>query len=227
MMRSLLVFGVCFALLGTTAFAQEEAMPPLEEQSVEEATSLKALRQVQTYMDSVTSLKADFRQHAPNGNVAVGTLYLERPGNVRFDYTDETPFLIVSDGKTLNFVDYEIGQVTKWPVKKTPLRALLGTSVDLAGVQSHIELGEGMLEGLVKLHARDPDTPEQGEITLYFMPDAAQPSGLGLIGWEVLDAKGEITRVELSNQTVNTDLDAELWTFEDPRGVAKRRRNRR
>ncbi|SDD29074.1 LolA family protein [Kordiimonas lacus] len=226
-MRSLPLFGVYLALLAPAAVAQDTALPPLEEQTVIEDQSLKALRQVQDYMDGVETLEAEFRQHAPNGNIATGRLYLERPGYVRFDYTDETPFLIVADGKTLNFVDYEIGQVTKWPLKKTPLRALLGGSVDLASLQAHIEMGRPGFEDLILLSARDPENPEQGEITLNFMPDDSMPTGLRLLGWQVLDAKGEITQLTLTDQKVNTALDDALWTFEDPRGLTKRRRTRR
>ncbi|NVJ71297.1 MAG: outer membrane lipoprotein carrier protein LolA [Alphaproteobacteria bacterium] len=232
-MRSVLMFGVCllgasvaFAFAAPAACAQEEALPPLEEQTVEEDQSLAALRQVQTYMDEVTSLKADFIQRAPNGNVASGRLFLERPGYVRFDYTDETPFLIVADGKTLNFVDYEIGQVSRWPLKKTPLRALLGSSIDLASLQARIQVDARGLKGLITLTAKDPENPEQGQIELFFMP-SADPSGLTLIGWEVIDAKGELTVIELSNQQVNTTLEEALWSFEDPRGLTKRRRTRR
>jgi len=229
-MRPATLFGVYLALLAAQApalLAQEADLPPLEEQSVEEDQSLKALRQVQAYMDGVESLEAEFRQHAPNGNVATGRLYLERPGYVRFDYTDETPFLIVADGTTLNFIDYEIGQVTKWPLKKTPLRALLGGSIDLASLQANISRGRPGLEDLILLSARDPENPEQGEITLYFMPDDAMPTGLRLLGWNVLDAKGETTEVALTDQQVNVSLDDALWTFEDPRGLTKRRRTRR
>lgn len=226
-MRSVTVFGVYLALLAPAVMAQDTALPPLEEQTVEEDQSLKALRQVQAYMDGVETLEAEFRQHAPNGNVATGRLYLERPGYVRFDYTDETPFLIVADGKTLNFVDYEIGQVSKWPLKKTPLRALLGGSVDLASLQAHIEMGRPGFEDMILLSARDPENPEQGEITLHFMPDDGMPTGLRLLGWSVLDAKGEITQLALTDQQVNVALDDALWTFEDPRGLDKRRRTRR
>lgn len=226
-MRLLKMFGVCLVAFCVPVLAQEEALPPLEEQMVPEDASLKALRQVQTYMDQVTSLQAGFLQHAPNGNVAAGTLYLERPGYIRFDYSDETPFLIVADGKTLNFVDYEIGQVSRWPLKKTPLRALLGGSIDLASLQANIETDARDLKGLTTLAARDPENPEQGEITLFFMPFPSDPSGLRLIGWEVLDAKGEVTVIELNDQTINEELADSLWTFDDPRGLSKRRRTRR
>jgi len=222
-----LMFVLGLSLAAPVVQAQEAALPALEEQVIEEDASLKALRQVQTYMEEVRSLEAKFLQRAPNGNVTHGKLFMERPGYVRFDYTDETPFLIVADGKTLNFVDYEIGQVTKWPIRKTPLRALLGGSVDLASLQARIELAPAGIPDLLALVARDPDNPEQGEITLYFHQRASEPSGLQLASWSVVDAKGEITYVELTEQTVNTELAENLWTFEDPRGLSKRRRTRR
>ena len=224
--RALLAAGLGLMPVAHGAAAQD-SLPPLEEQTIDESGSLKALRQVQTYMDEVTSLEASFMQRAPNGNVANGKLYLERPGFIRFDYTDTTPFLIVGDGKTLNFVDYEIGQVSKWPIKKTPLRALLGGSVDLASLAASIEVEPAGVPGMLALSARDVENPEQGEITLYFKQEPAAPSGLQLISWSVVDAKGELTYVELSDQQVNTQLAASLWQFEDPRGLAKRRRTRR
>lgn len=224
------ILSVCLmgmASLAGSALAQEDALPPLEEQVVEENLSFKALRSVQAYMEKVQSLEADFVQRAPNGNVAKGTLYMARPGKVRFDYKDDIPFLVVADGKTLNFIDYEIGQITKWPVKDTPLRALLGSSTDLASINAHIEPEPSGLKGLIALSARDADKPELGEITVYFeeAPDLA--GGLKLLSWVVVDAKGEATIVELSRQSANIDLAENLWEFEDPRGISKRRRPRR
>ena len=158
-------FGVMFSVLmalavpATAQDRQEDKLPPVEEHVLPGNQNLRALGDIQDYMKAVTSLKARFRQHSPNGTVAEGTLYLERPGYIRFDYTDDTPFLVVADGKTLNFVDYEIGQVSKWPVKDTPLRALLGNSVDLAALGAHIELEPAGAEGVIALTAQDNDRP--------------------------------------------------------------------
>lgn len=227
-MRRLLAAGLFgLATISPHLAAQDTELPPLEEQVIEEDLSLKALKSVQTYMETVNTLEADFVQRAPNGNLARGTLFMARPGKIRFDYKDDIPFLVVADGKTLNFVDYEIGQITKWPVKDTPLRALLGSSTDLASVNAHIEAEPSGLKGLIALSARDADKPELGEITVYFeeAPDLA--GGLKLLSWVVLDAKGEVTTVELSRQAANIELAENLWEFEDPRGIAKRRRPRR
>lgn len=226
-MTFLKTFMVCAAVMGTSAvIAQEGSLPPLEEQTIVEDKSLKALRQVQTYMDTVQSLEATFMQRAPSGNITKGTLSMARPGKVRFDYEDDVPFLVVADGKTLNFIDYEIGQVTRWPVKDTPLRALLGSSTDLSSVSAQIEVAPGGLDGLLALHARDVDNPELGQISIYFEEIEAGEAPLRLRSWVVEDAQGQLTVVELSESQVNVDLKDSLWQFEDPRGLAKRRRLR-
>jgi outer membrane lipoprotein-sorting protein len=202
-------------------------LPPLEEQSVEPSGALEALSQVQAYMAAVESLKADFMQEAPNGTLTRGTLYMARPGKVRFDFKDDVPFLVVADGKTLNFVDYEVGQVTRWPVKDTPMLALLGDGLDLAAVNARIDAAPLGRADQLALTASHPDQPEMGQITLFFdrTPDAPVP--LRLSQWIVRDGQGGLTSVYLSGEEINPPMAASLWEFEDPRGLAKRRRNRR
>ena len=219
------------ATLATASFAVQDALPPLEEQVIEEQSSLKALKLVQDYMADVKSLKASFLQRAPGNNLSRGTLYMERPGRIRFDFKDDIPFLVVADGKSINFVDYEIGQVQKWPVKDTPMLAIIGEGFDLASVNAHIEIAPGGIENLLSLAARDPDRPELGEITVYFEQTAATGAAgtpsLSLLSWVVLDATGKATTVEIYDQEINPELAPSLWTFKDPRGLSKRRRTRR
>ncbi len=211
-----------------SAFAQEKSLPlpPLEEQNISEDTSLKAFGQIQAYFDTVKSLEAKFYQRAPDGAVTGGKLSMARPGKIRFDYEGEVPFLVVADGKTLSFIDYEIGQVTRWPVADTPLRALLGSSTDLASIGANIELAPGGLKGLMALHATDVDKPELGSITVYFEETPNAEEKLRLLSWAVIDAQGQLTTVELTDEEVNVEFAAKLWEFDDPRGLAKRRRPR-
>jgi len=229
MLKALNFIGAVMLLCVTPAgaFATDDALPPLEEQVVEEHASLKALKLVQNYMTSVRSLKANFLQRAPGNNLSRGTLYMERPGRIRFDFKDEIPFLVVADGKTINFVDYEIGQVQKWPVKDTPMLAIIGEGFDLASVNAHIEIAPGGIENLLALAASDPDRPEMGQITVYFEQTPEQKQSLSLLSWVVVDATGQATTVEIYDQDINPKLAGNLWTFDDPRGLAKRRRTRR
>jgi outer membrane lipoprotein-sorting protein len=210
-----------FVSAGLSAQDTKE-LPELEEAVVDQNPRFAAFQKIQNYMNTVNSLKANFTQRSPGGLVAEGKLYLERPGRIRFDYSDETPILVVSDGKTLNLVDEEIEQVTKWPVKDTPLRVLLGNAVDLATYGARVEVAPGGIDDIVALHAVDPERTELGTITVYFRENGT--GALSLVSWAVIDAQGETTVVELSSAETNVKLAKSLWTFEDPRGLLKRRR---
>ena len=81
-------------------------------------------------------------------------------------------------------------------------------------------------QGFVALHASDPDKPELGQITVYFEEALKDDQPLKLLSWVVTDAQGQITTVELTDGQVNVDLSDSLWQFDDPRGLARRRRAR-
>ncbi|GHF15380.1 hypothetical protein GCM10017044_06910 [Kordiimonas sediminis] len=204
-------------------------LPPLEEQTLAENPRFAALKKIQDYMAETQRLKADFIQRSPNGNIVEGTLYLAKPGRIRFEYAEDVPFLVVSDGEVLNFIDYEIGQVTKWPVSDTPLRALLNTRLDLTGLGASVDILSAGEKDVISLSAVDDKHPDRGAITLYFKDHSlsgVKDEALELISWTVKDAQGGLTYVELSNQITDPDLDPALWTFKDPRGASKRRRMR-
>ncbi len=219
---------LCAALVATPIqdTAQDSgAEAPLEEHVLSVDPRTAALGEVQSYLRETRSLKARFVQRSPTGAEVAGDLYLAKPGRIRFDYGDAAPLLIVANGEVLSMVDTEIGQVTRWPVSDTPLRVLIGDSVDLAAYGASVEVAPGGIDDLVALNASDPNRPELGEISLYFLRDL-EDGGLDLVSWSVIDAQGRLTSVQLHDVEKNVALDADLWTFEDPRGLARRRRTR-
>ncbi len=206
-----------------------EALPAIiEQQTMDSAPLVQAMNDVQNYMQTVGSLQADIKQYAPDGTVTKGKLSMQRPGRIRFDFGDDIPFLVVADGKTLAFIDYEIGQITRWPVADTPLRVLLGDGVDLASFGAQVQLMTGNSEDddIISLAASDPKKPEMGSIIVYFRRTAGVGKQLSLTGWTVQDAQGSNTYIELANNLVNLALDEKLWSYKDPRGSARRRRVR-
>ncbi len=219
-----------FAALVMTAplMAQDQiALPPLETESIDMLPADAAFAKVENYFNVVTSLKARFRQLNPNGTIARGNMLLSRPGKIRFDYEDDYPFLIVSDGRTLNLVDFEIGKVSKWPIKDTPLKMLLGQAVDLKALGARIEANPGGAKGFIAVTAGNPKKREQGEITLYFLESPESAGGLILDSWRVLDGQGKVTQINLADQHANASMPASAWTFEDPRATARRNRIKR
>ncbi|MCH8348049.1 MAG: outer membrane lipoprotein carrier protein LolA [Proteobacteria bacterium] len=220
---------VFFSGGGSFVLGQEtEALPPLETLEVaNDYTAGASLESIQGFLNSIKTMRANFIQIAADGSMAKGTMHMERPGKIRFEYTEDNPLLIVSDGAIVNLIDYEIGQITKWPVSETPLALLLqedivlGDNVELATIPT--ETGP-----VTMVSTYDPDKPEQGTLTLYFTGSGKSgDSPLLLDSWEVVDAKGSLTRVVLSGSEINIPLDDDLWKFDDPRNKRFERRRRR
>lgn len=169
------------------------------------------LSKVEENLNQVRSLKATFIQRGPEGNVDEGTLFLERPGKIRFEYANDNPILVVSNGDMLSFVDYEIKQVSRWPIDKTPLNVLVDEHIDLK--DQDIEIPEMIrFAGLIKMSIIQPDQKDQGYITLIF-----EESTMELKSWEVIDVQGYTTRIALLNPEYNVAVDDDQFTFDDPR----------
>lgn len=217
-----LAFGSHFAL------GQEAGLEPLATTEVEEIKSGVGLEDIEKYLNNIKTMTADFTQNA-YGQMSYGHLSMARPGRVRFEYTDETPILVVSDGNNVSFIDYEVSQVTRWPVNDTPLAFLLKDNLSLEDDVVILGAGPDPFAGYTYLTAKDPEKPEQGEMTLIFRGrlDGKGADAFTLYGWEVIDAQGNITNIRLANREFNVPLDKDLWDFDDPRPERLKRRPRR
>lgn len=186
---------------------------------------------VEAYLNEIQTLSARFTQQSPTGALSRGKLHMERPGKIRFEYDGDVPLLIVGDGKNLNLIDYEMNEITRWPVNDTPLAFLVSKRVDFT--KSKVTLnytGPESVANMISVTAQNPKKPEQGSLTLMFEANAAgadEPLKLTLRAWQVIDAQGSRTTVSLTALDINAPLTQTLWTFKDPRGKrATRRRSR-
>lgn len=177
--------------------------------------SAATLAEVQQALTATTSMTADFTQTAANGAIARGRMQLKRPGKIRFDYGNEAKYLVVADGRLLSFVDYQVSQVSQWPIRSTPLGVLLDPKADLSRIAK--VLPESEMPGQVAVQAADPKKPDYGRITFFLAPDSAAPGGLRLTGWRVVDAQNNLTTVELSNVKMNVAVQDSAFGFRDPR----------
>jgi outer membrane lipoprotein-sorting protein len=176
------------------------------------------LTQVQAHLRSLKTMRARFTQRAGDGRVSTGAMVFARPGGIRFDYQGNIPYLVVSDGKTLNLVDYEIRQVQSYPVGETPLAILLDPKLELRTRARVVEANDktGDPERF-SIEAQDSKHPEYGLIQLGFVRDAGAPAGLRLTGWQVVDAQGVRTQIALSALEYNIPVRADTFRFKDPR----------
>ncbi len=174
--------------------------------------SAATLADIAVSLKGTTSLSADFTQAGADGRVLAGKLWLARPGKVRFQY-DKAKMLLVGDGRTLSFIDYEVKQVSQWPVRRTPLQILLAAEPDLAPIA---RITADTPTG-VEIAARDPKRPEFGTLAIRFVRSPGAPGGLALTGWTALDAQGGRSDVRLANVRYGASLAGVSFGFADPR----------
>ena len=174
--------------------------------------SATSLADIAVSLKGTTSLSADFTQAGADGRVLAGKLWLARPGKVRFQY-NTAKMLLVGDGRTLSFIDYEVKQVSQWPVRRTPLQILLAAEPDLAPIA---RITADTPDG-VEVAARDPKRPEFGTLSIRFVRAAGAPGGLALAGWTALDAQGGRSEVRLANVHYGASLAGVSFGFTDPR----------
>lgn len=177
------------------------------------------LAAVSAHLKAVSTMTANFAQTDRAGKTLTGTLSIKRPGKIAFRYQKDVPLLIVSDGRALTFVDYSVRQVQQWPVRNSPLGALLDPNRDLSRFG---KIRPSTDPRVLLAEVRDPKRPEYGTITLAFVRQASAPAGLMLQGWVALDSQGNRTTIRLTNQRFNVAVSDEAFKWRDPRPFVKR-----
>ena len=219
--RAALALSLAAALPASVMFAGE----PVEAAAGDLDKAVGALR-------AISTMKADFVQTDRNGQSVSGVMTLKRPGKIRFQYEKSVPMLVVSNGKSMYLVDYEVNQVQRWPIRNSPLGALLDPSRDVKKYgklrravtaedqRDHPEFGTLV----VSVEVRDTKRPEFGVITLIFSRDGSAPGGLQLTHWVALDSQNNRTTVRLRNQRYGVSVADSAFSFKDPRKTSRRPR---
>jgi outer membrane lipoprotein-sorting protein len=171
------------------------------------------LTQVENHLASAQSMTADFVQTDAKNRSLKGTLALKRPGRIRFDY-GAANMLLVGNGKTLTFVDYEVGQKSAWPIAKSPLSVLLSTKPDLQRIARVVPSQDPRV---LLVRARDARRPEFGTLILAFVKSGSAPGGLLLEGWTAIDAQNKRTTVRLGGQRYNVAVPETSFTYPEPK----------
>jgi chaperone LolA len=193
------------------------AAPTLDE-------AVSALEQAQR---RVTDLKAPFQQAMHNKVLnqtvdARGTLYLKKPGRLRWEYRTPTPQEVVSDGTKLWIYTPQLKQVN---VSAAPAA--------LAGPAGSFLQGLGQVREHFDPRFLNPAQPTDadGLVVLDLAPKRPQPLLARLIvsvdpgSWLVRqaivhDELGNTVTVRFGDTVINSGLADSLFTFVPPPGVA-------
>jgi outer membrane lipoprotein-sorting protein len=172
------------------------------------------LKAVEVSLVATQSMTADFVQTDGRGRQLAGTLSLKRPGKIRFAYGGGVNALLVADGKTLHYLDYDVAQHSKWAIASSPLAVLLAPNPDLGRIARIVPSNNAQV---VVVRARDSRRPEFGTLVMAFVRSGGAPGGLRLEGWTTIDAQNKKTTVRLSNQRFNVAVPDSAFNFAEPR----------
>ena len=178
------------------------------------AKSTGELAQVEAHLAASQSMTANFVQTDSKNRSLAGTLQLKRPGRIRFEYGRDANMLLVGNGKTLTFVDYEVGQKSSWAIAKSPLSVLLSGNPDLSRIARILPTED---KRILLVRARDSRRPEFGTMILAFVKSPAAPGGLRLEGWTAIDAQNKRTTVKLDGQRYNVAVPESAFTYPEPK----------
>ncbi len=193
---------------GLAAIAGLAALP-VQAQTALSADDRATLAQAQTYLQGLTSAQGDFVE-TTGAQRREGRFYLQRPGKMRFEYTNPAGLLVVSDGSNVKRYDPRLNVFRQVPLGMTPLSTFLARNVRLdQGVQ--IDRVTRMQSGAFAITARDQRRPNEGSVILAF---AGSP--LRLQEWTITDAQGTRTRTQLTSLQPASGLAASLFRLTDP-----------
>ena len=168
-----------------------------------------ALDQVEAYLASLTTVDGRFIQANPDGSYLEGSMYIHRPGRMRFEYDEPVPFLLVADGTFFIHVDKQLKNTTHIPLGATPANFLLSDELTIR--DGLTVSGYERVNGLLRLSLFQTDDPDLGKILLTFTEDP-----FTLKQWTIVDSQFNQTTVTLISPRFGADLDPALFKFKDP-----------
>jgi outer membrane lipoprotein-sorting protein len=171
------------------------------------AAAQVSLAEIGAYFNAFRTAQAAFTQVNADGTISTGTLYIHRPGRVRFEYDPPADQLVMAGGGQVAVFDGKSSAgPEQYPLSRTPLSIILADPVDLSRermVSAHTTDGT-----TTTVTARDPANPDSGTIRLVFTGDPVQ-----LRQWVVTNGAGEETTVILGEMRTGGALPARLFNI--------------
>lgn len=148
-----------------------------------------SLNEISRYLNSLTTVTSEFTQVNPDGTISTGTVYIQRPGRVRFEYNNDRTLVLASGGNVAIFDGKSNSGPQQYPLSQTPLSIILDANINLSRpnmVTGHVEQNNATI-----VTAQDPQRPQNGNIQMVFT------SPTELRQWIVTDDTGAKTTVIL------------------------------
>jgi outer membrane lipoprotein-sorting protein len=171
------------------------------------------LRRVNSALNGLSMLQAEFVQTGSNGRRVEGKLYLQKPGRLRFEYKAPAQLEIIADGSSVVIRDRKLGTQDLYGIGQTPLKFLLREKVDLARDTRLVEINPA--PDVVSVRIEDKST-FGGTSRIELLFDA---KSYALKQWTVVDPQGYQTAVALRNVDTGHQPDPALFQIDYSRNM--------
>jgi len=165
--------------------------------------------EAEKYINSIRTLKARFVQSNPNGSVVQGTLYVRRPGRMRFEYDPPSQLKIVADGSQVTMWDIANKDFGQWPIGWTAASFLVKEPLSLSG-DLQVEKSERS-DGMLHLTLSQAKKPQEGKVIVRLGENP-----MVLRGWTIVDSRGNHVNVSLQDVQAGMQLADQLFKFDGP-----------
>ncbi|MDH4539857.1 cell envelope biogenesis protein LolA [Sulfitobacter faviae] len=152
-----------------------------------------SLNEISGYLNQLRTAEGDFTQINDDGSISTGTIYIKRPGKVRFEYNAPDSGLVVAGANTVVIYDKKSNQPAEtYPLARTPLSIILADNVNLG--RAKMVTGHSYDGTATTVTAQDPANPQYGNIQMKFTGNPVQ-----LRQWIINDGNGSATTVVLGD----------------------------
>lgn len=199
------ILWVLLSLCGTSAFAQTSILP--------------ILNGIEKRYNATKTLETQFTQifaFGPRQRTESGTLYLQKPGKMRWDYREPANKLFVSDGKFVYLYSPSTNVAERTPFKATddlraPLAFLLGR-LDFQKDFRRFTLKPVGKNYWITAEPRSEKAP-------YSLVAFLVTPGFEILEVEVTGVDQAVNRFRFQNEKRNAPLAASLFDFQPPQGA--------
>ena len=167
-----------------------------------------SLNAISRYLNGIRTATSDFTQVNDDGTLSTGTLYIKRPGRMRFEYNPPEDLLVMAGAGQVGIFDGKsnLKKAERYPLSRTPLNLILERNVDLS--RRNMVVGHDFDGTATVVTAQDPQHPEYGTIQLKFTSDPIE-----LRQWIVRDGQGATTTVILGPLSMGSELPSTLFNI--------------
>ncbi|NNF91696.1 MAG: outer membrane lipoprotein carrier protein LolA [Boseongicola sp.] len=167
-----------------------------------------SLDAISNYLNGIKTAKTDFTQVNDDGSLSTGTLFIKRPGRMRFEYNPPEDLLVMAGAGQVGIFDGKsnLNRAERYPLRRTPLNLILEKNVNLA--RRNMVVGHDFDGTATVVTAQDPEHPEYGSIQLKFTGNPIE-----LRQWIIRDGQGATTTVILGELAKGSDLPSTLFNI--------------